>query len=66
MFSKALLLKSKKLPNKIGVYLFLNDKKVLYVGKSKKIRTRVKSYFKSDLKKLDYKNRVLWRLKKGD
>ena len=38
MFSKALLLKSKKLPNKIGVYLFLNDKKVLYVGKSKKLK----------------------------
>ena len=51
MFSKALLLKSKKLPNKIGVYLFLNDKKVLYVGKSKKIKARVNSYFKSDLKK---------------
>lgn len=62
MFSKALLLKSKKLPNKIGVYLFLNDKKVLYVGKSKKIRTRVKSYFKSDLKKnnliVSYSNNI--------
>ena len=51
MFSKALLLKSKKLPNKTGVYMFLNNKKVLYVGKSKKIKTRVSSYFQSDLKK---------------
>ena len=33
-------------PNKIGVYLFLNsNKKIIYVGKSKNLKSRVSSYF---------------------
>ena len=39
------------LPNKTGVYLFLNKKEVLYVGKSTNIKKRVVSYFKSNLEK---------------
>ena len=39
------------LPNKTGVYLFLNKKDVLYVGKSTNIKKRVVSYFKSTLEK---------------
>ena len=39
------------LPNKTGVYLFLNKKEVLYVGKSTNIKKRVVSYFKSTLEK---------------
>ena len=39
------------LPNKTGVYLFLNKKEVLYIGKSTNIKKRVVSYFKSNLEK---------------
>lgn len=36
----------KTLPQKPGAYLFKNDKgEVLYVGKAKNLKTRVKSYF---------------------
>ena len=53
MLENSLLLKSKtkNLPNKVGVYLFLNKKAVLYVGKSNKIKARVLSYFKGVSKK---------------
>ena len=38
--------KIESLPAKSGVYLFKNEKgKVLYVGKAKNLRNRVKSYF---------------------
>lgn len=38
--------KIKNLPNSPGVYRFLNkDKEILYVGKSKNLRNRVRSYF---------------------
>ncbi len=36
------------LPNLPGVYLFKDDKdSILYIGKSKSIRNRVRSYFNS-------------------
>ncbi|HKI79394.1 MAG TPA: excinuclease ABC subunit UvrC [Ignavibacteriaceae bacterium] len=38
--------KLKNLPNKPGVYQFINDKsKVLYVGKARNLKNRVRSYF---------------------
>lgn len=52
MFEKTFLLKNKSvsIPNTFGVYLFLNNnKKVIYVGKSKNLKKRVFSYFKSDV-----------------
>lgn len=37
-----------RLPQKPGVYLMLNDKEqVIYVGKAKNLRSRVRSYFKN-------------------
>jgi len=40
--------KLKNLPVKPGVYQFLNDKgKVLYVGKARNLKSRVRSYFHS-------------------
>ena len=51
MLENSLLIKAKNLPNKVGVYLFLKNKSVLYIGKSKRIRSRVLSYFKSTTKK---------------
>ena len=47
MLSSSLLLKSKNLPNKTGVYLFYKKKTVLYIGKSNNIKRRVASYFNS-------------------
>lgn len=38
-----------KLPETPGVYLFKQDKSVLYVGKATSLKDRVKSYFSSDL-----------------
>ncbi len=36
----------KYIPNKPGIYFFKdNSNKILYIGKSKQLRTRVKSYF---------------------
>jgi excinuclease ABC subunit C len=39
--------KIKKLTNSPGVYLFLKKEKVVYVGKAKKLKPRVTSYFNS-------------------
>lgn len=40
--------KLKSLPSLPGIYQFLNDKgKVIYVGKAKNLRNRVRSYFKN-------------------
>ena len=51
MLENSLLLKAKTIPNKVGVYLFLKNKSVLYIGKSTRIRSRVLSYFNSSTKK---------------
>jgi DNA polymerase-3 subunit epsilon len=43
---------AERLPRGVGVYLFRGrDGRVLYVGKSKDVRTRVKSYFYGDSRK---------------
>ncbi len=43
-------LKKKKLPDTPGVYFFLGPKKkILYIGKATSLRSRVRSYFASDL-----------------
>lgn len=42
--------KLNNLPARPGVYQFLNDKaKVIYVGKAKSLRSRVRSYFQSNI-----------------
>ena len=42
--------KLNNLPSKPGVYQFENDKdKVIYVGKARNLKNRVKSYFHSNL-----------------
>ncbi|MCX6149755.1 MAG: excinuclease ABC subunit UvrC [Ignavibacteriales bacterium] len=42
--------KLETLPNKPGIYQFLNDKgKVIYVGKAKSLKSRVKSYFQNSV-----------------
>ncbi|MDQ3075783.1 MAG: UvrB/UvrC motif-containing protein [bacterium] len=38
-----------KLPEQPGVYFFIKDKKVLYIGKATSLKSRVRSYFSSDL-----------------
>ena len=46
--SEDLALKLKNLPQSSGVYLFKNDEgKILYIGKAKNLRNRVRSYFRS-------------------
>ena len=46
--SKDLELKLKNLPTSPGVYLFTNAKgKIIYIGKAKNLRNRVRSYFRS-------------------
>ncbi|MDD5720978.1 MAG: GIY-YIG nuclease family protein [Candidatus Pacebacteria bacterium] len=42
-------LKKLKLPDKPGVYFFLKNKKILYIGKATSLRDRTKSYFSKDL-----------------
>ena len=47
MFSEELLKKNQNLPSAPGVYLHKNCKdKVIYVGKAKNLRNRVRSYFR--------------------
>ncbi len=41
--------KGKGLPDKPGVYFFLQDKKIIYIGKATSLRSRTKSYFSPDL-----------------
>ncbi len=38
-----------KLPNKPGVYFFLKNRKILYIGKATSLKDRTKSYFSKDL-----------------
>lgn len=42
-------LKKIKLPDKPGVYFFLKNKKILYIGKATSLRDRTKSYFSKGL-----------------
>jgi excinuclease ABC subunit C len=42
-------LKKLNIPDKPGVYFFLKEKKILYVGKATSLRDRVKSYFGKNL-----------------
>ena len=42
-------LKKLKLPNKPGVYFFLQGKTILYIGKATSLRDRTKSYINKDL-----------------
>jgi excinuclease ABC subunit C len=51
--------KVKKLPNKPGVYQFLNkEAEIIYIGKAKSLKKRVTSYF-SNSKQLNSKTKVL-------
>ena len=46
--TKELKLKLKNLPTQPGVYLFKGEKdKILYIGKAKNLRNRVRTYFQS-------------------
>lgn len=42
--------KIKQLPDQSGVYFFLADENVLYIGKATSLHNRVQSYFRGDLK----------------
>ncbi|HEV7424623.1 MAG TPA: GIY-YIG nuclease family protein [Candidatus Paceibacterota bacterium] len=42
-------IKKIKLPDKSGVYFFLKNKKILYIGKATSLKDRTKSYFSKDL-----------------
>ena len=53
--SEQLQLKLKNLPTSPGVYMFLNGAgKIIYIGKAKNLRNRVRTYFQSP-DKLDHK-----------
>ncbi len=44
-----------KLPAKVGIYKFLNKRKdIIYIGKAKNIKSRVKQYFKTGSHKSEY------------
>ncbi|MFA6257585.1 MAG: GIY-YIG nuclease family protein [Candidatus Paceibacterota bacterium] len=43
------ILKKLKLPDNPGVYFFLKNNKILYIGKATSLRDRTKSYFSKDL-----------------
>ncbi len=45
------------LPSTTGVYIFANDKEILYIGKSVSIKARVKSHFENA--RLDYKEALI-------
>ncbi|HPS21609.1 MAG TPA: UvrB/UvrC motif-containing protein [Candidatus Paceibacterota bacterium] len=42
-------LKKFKIPDKPGVYFFLKNTKILYIGKATSLKDRIKSYFSKDL-----------------
>ncbi len=46
---KSQFLKKLKMPEKPGVYFFLKGKSIIYIGKATSLRSRVRSYFASDL-----------------
>ena len=43
------IFKKIKLPDKPGVYFFLKDREIIYIGKATSLRDRAKSYFGEDL-----------------
>lgn len=43
------IIKAKKIPDTPGVYLFKQNKAILYIGKATSLKDRIKSYFSSDL-----------------
>lgn len=45
----AKIIKSKKIPDTPGVYLFKQNKDILYIGKATSLKDRIKSYFSNDL-----------------
>ena len=48
------------IPQKPGVYQFINDKgEIIYIGKAKNLRTRVRSYFQKNKYLLNYLYRRL-------
>ncbi len=42
-------LKNLSIPDKPGVYFFLNKRKIIYIGKATSLRSRTRSYFSPDL-----------------
>lgn len=46
---KAKSLKKLKMPDKPGVYFFIEKGKILYIGKATSLKSRVRSYFSKDL-----------------
>ncbi len=43
------IIKKKKIPEAPGVYLFKQNKAILYIGKATSLKDRIRSYFSSDL-----------------
>lgn len=43
------IISKKKIPDTSGVYLFKQNKDILYIGKATSLKDRIKSYFSSDL-----------------
>lgn len=61
MKTQVLQAKLENLPDKAGVYLFRNSRqKILYIGKAKNLRHRIRSYFQLG-RALDHKREVLIR-----
>jgi len=57
-----LLAKVRELPEKPGIYLFKNKKgEIIYIGKAKKLRKRVSSYFRASTHEQNGKTRELYQ-----
>ena len=55
--NKVIQKKIQSFPETTGVYRFYESKKILYIGKAKNLKKRVKSYFTKSLK--EYKTTKL-------